>query len=80
MPLLHPPAWAVLQRRLIDEMSRSVRVYLAAYTHGAGARKHELIWGDALPSRDGADDFGEECGLICREDASGHRLRFRDHH
>lgn len=59
MPLLHPPAWAVLQRQLIDEMSRSVCVYLAAYTHGAGSRIHELIWGDALPSRDGADDFYE---------------------
>ncbi len=59
LPLITPPIWAVLERQLIDVMSQSVHSFLAKYTHPAGARQHELIWRDELPSRDGADDFYE---------------------
>jgi hypothetical protein len=59
LPLLNPPTWAVLQRKLIEVMSESVSVFLRAYTHQHGPRQHELIWGDVLHGRDGADDFYE---------------------
>lgn len=59
IPLIKPPAWAVLERELIDVMSRSVHPFLDKYTHADGPRQHELIWRDALPGRDGADDFYE---------------------
>ena len=59
LPLLDPPAWAVLERRLIDAMNASVKTYLERYTHADGPRQHELIWRDSIGSRDGADDFYE---------------------
>ena len=58
-PSLNPPLWAVLERKLIDELSASVHPYLERFTHASGERQHELIWGDVLNSRDGADDFYE---------------------
>ncbi len=50
------PTWAVLQRRLFDELHQASRVYLQKYTHADGA----LIWGDTWTNgRDGVDDFYE---------------------
>lgn len=59
VPLLNPPTWAILQRTLLGVLSASVHPYLAKYTYAGGERQHELIWGDLLNSRDGADDFYE---------------------
>lgn len=59
LPLIAPPAWAVLERQLIDLMNTAARVYLKKYTHQNGPRAGELIWRDELPGRDGADDFYE---------------------
>lgn len=59
IPSLNPPAWAVLQRKLFDVLSAAAHPYLDKYTHAAGERQHELIWGGRLNSRDGADDFYE---------------------
>ncbi len=59
LPLITPPSWAVLERKLIEVMSQSVHTFLAKYTHADGPRQHELIWRDVLPGRDGADDFYE---------------------
>ena len=56
IPCSRPPAWAVLERRLMDAMSDSVFPYLQKYTR---AEDGELIWRDTLKSRDGADDFYE---------------------
>jgi hypothetical protein len=53
------PAWATMQRTLIDTMSAAVYPFLAKYTRDDGT----LIWrdfhGDSYQSRDGADDFYE---------------------
>ncbi|MFB4284298.1 hypothetical protein ACBJ59_54085 [Nonomuraea sp. MTCD27] len=46
------PAWAVLERRLIDELSRAVVPYLDKYTRSDGS----LIWRAEFPGRDGLDD------------------------
>ena len=59
LPLITPPAWAILERELLDVASQSVHTFLARYTHQDGPRQHELIWRDELPGRDGADDFYE---------------------
>lgn len=59
LPLITPPAWAILERELIDVASQAVHPFLARYTHQEGPRQHELIWRDELPGRDGADDFYE---------------------
>lgn len=59
LPLLDPPAWAVLERRLIDAMNASVKPYLERYTYAEGPNQHQLIWRDKMTSRDGADDFYE---------------------
>jgi hypothetical protein len=55
LPLLDPPAWAVLQRQLFATLDQSVYPFLQKYTHSDGT----LIWGDTLRGRDGADDFYE---------------------
>ena len=56
LPLVQPPAWAVLERQLIKTMEEAVHPFLAKYTHPDG----RLIWRDGLRhSRDGADDFYE---------------------
>jgi hypothetical protein len=52
-PFAVPPAWAVLQRQLIDLMDQSVRPYLDKYTRPDGS----LIWGDSLGGSE--DDFYE---------------------
>lgn len=59
VPSLNPPTWAILQRKLIAELSAAVHPYLDKYTHADGERQHELIWGSQINSRDGADDFYE---------------------
>ncbi len=59
VPSLHPPVWAVLQRKLIDTLSAAAHPYLDKYTHADGEHQHELNWGGQLNSRDGADDFYE---------------------
>ena len=56
MPCLTPPAWAALERRLIEVMDQSVHPFLQKYTHPDTG---ELIWRDKLFGRDGADDFYE---------------------
>lgn len=56
VPLTLPPAWAVLERKLIDVMSESIHPFLEKYAHPDG----ELIWGDTWNnSRDGGDDLYE---------------------
>ncbi len=56
VPLSAPPAWAVLQRQLIDLMDRSVYPFLEKYTHDDGT----LIWADRWRNgRDGLDDLYE---------------------
>jgi hypothetical protein len=56
IPTAAPPAWAVLERSLIDLMDRSVYPYLEKYTHPDGS----LIWADRWRnSRDGLDDLYE---------------------
>ena len=56
VPLGDPPAWAVLERTLIDVMDRSVYLFLDKYTHPDGT----LIWAEIWKnSRDGADDLYE---------------------
>lgn len=56
VPLDRIPEWAVLQRRLIDEMERAAEPFLQKYTHPDG----RLIWREGIhQSRDGADDFYE---------------------
>ena len=55
-PCWNPPAWAVLERKLIDVMNAAVYPFLEKYTHEDGT----LIWHDTwYNSRDGADDFYE---------------------
>ncbi len=36
LPLITPPSWAVLERKLIEVMSQSVHTFLAKYTHADG--------------------------------------------
>ena len=55
LPLLDPPAWAILERQLFQTLSDSVHPFLERYARPDGA----LIWGDTLHGRDGADDFYE---------------------
>ena len=56
LPLVQPPAWAVLERQLIKTMEDAVHPFLEKYTHPDG----RLIWRDGLRHyRDGADDFYE---------------------
>jgi hypothetical protein len=56
IPLAFPPAWAVLERKLIDIMNESVYPFLQKYTREDGT----IIWRDKYPNtRDGADDFYE---------------------
>lgn len=56
VPSMNVPAWAVLQRRLFDEMRAAAEIYLHKYTRDDGS----LIWRDAwINGRDGVDDFYE---------------------
>ena len=55
-PCCTPPAWAIMERHLIDLMDRAVDPFLARYVRDNG----ELIWREGgTGSRDGADDFYE---------------------
>ena len=72
LPMFAPPAWAVLERALFDQLERAARVYLHKYTHRDGPRKGELIWRDELPGRDGADDFYEAFGVVAQRGSRGH--------
>jgi len=56
-PLTAPPAWATLERQLIDAMNQAVHPFVQKYAREDG----ELIWGDRGLWRDGADDFYESC-------------------
>ena len=38
LPLITPPAWAILERELLDVASQSVHTFLARYTHQDGPR------------------------------------------
>jgi hypothetical protein len=55
IPCSTPPAWAVLERKLMEVMDQSVYPYLEKYTREDGT----LIYRDDFRSRDGADDFYE---------------------
>ena len=55
VPLVSPPTWAILERALIDIMSRSVFPFLRKYTREDGT----LIWRDEFPGIDGLDDAYE---------------------
>jgi len=56
VPSGSPPAWAFLQRRLIETMSQAVREFHAKYTRPDGS----LIWRETwYGGRDGVDDFYE---------------------
>ena len=56
VPVLKMPAWAVLERKLMEVMDQSVYPFLEKYTHADG----RLIWQEGRHhSRDGADDFYE---------------------
>ena len=51
-----PPAWAVLERKLISALEAAVDVYLAKYTRSDGT----LIYAETWPNgRDGLDDLYE---------------------
>lgn len=55
-PCPNPPEWAVLQRRLFQEMEDALDVYLNKYTRPDGS----LIYADSwLNQRDGLDDLYE---------------------
>jgi hypothetical protein len=55
VPLLEPPAWAILQRNLFDLLDRAWREFVRDFTGQDG----RLSYHDRLTSRDGADDFYE---------------------
>lgn len=56
IPCDAPPAWAVLERQLMQIMNEAMQPFLDKYTHDDGT----LIWRDEWSnSRDGADDFYE---------------------
>lgn len=47
-----PPAWAVMQRRLIAAMDEAAPVFEARYTRPDGT----FIWRQTWPGMDGSDD------------------------
>lgn len=47
-----PPAWALLQRHLLEEMFPAAEEFLQTYTRPDGT----LIWRDEWPGMDGSDD------------------------
>ncbi|MDQ0895154.1 hypothetical protein [Agromyces ramosus] len=55
VPLHTPPNWAVLQRRLFDLLDDGWRAFSELYCEPDG----QLIFDQAINSRDGADDFYE---------------------
>ncbi|MFJ6393412.1 hypothetical protein ACIQJT_38150 [Streptomyces sp. NPDC091972] len=55
VPTGPPPAWAVLQRRLFDELDAAWRLFSDRYTEPDG----RLRFSGTLVDRDGADDFYE---------------------
>ena len=74
------PAWAILERKLIDLMNEAVHPYAEKYTNPDGA----LIWADTWAgSRDGMDDFYESFHNFAQFYALGggdHLLQMADHH
>ena len=50
-----PPAWALLERHLIDSMNRAAVEFVERYTRPDGT----LIWRDEWPGMDGSDDAYE---------------------
>jgi hypothetical protein len=74
------PAWAILERKLIDLMNEAVHPYADKYTNPDGS----LIWADTWTgSRDGMDDFYEAFHDFAQFYALGggdHLLNMADHH
>jgi hypothetical protein len=74
------PAWAILERKLIDLMNQAVYPYVAKYAHPDGS----LIWADRWSgSRDGMDDFYEAFHNFAQFYSLGggdHLLRLADTH
>lgn len=55
VPMGRPPAWAVLQRRLLESFEPATRPYVDKYVAPDGS----LIWLDSFDGRDGLDDAYE---------------------
>lgn len=74
------PAWAIMERKLIDLMDEAVYPYAEKYAHPDGS----LIWADAWSgSRDGMDDFYEAFHNFAQLYMLGggdHLLEMADHH
>ncbi len=74
------PAWALLERKLIDLMNEAVYPYAEKYTNPDGS----LIWTDTWTgSRDGMDDFYEAFHNFAQFYSLGggdHLLDMADHH
>ena len=74
------PAWAILERKLIDLMNEAVHPYADKYTNPDGS----LIWADTWTgSRDGMDDFYEAFHDFAQFYALGggeHLLNMADHY
>ncbi len=54
IPVVEPPAWAVLERRLFDALNASVHPFLEKYTRPDGT----LTWRETFRGRD-TDDLYE---------------------
>ncbi len=50
-----PPEWALLERRLLDDMSAAAALFVERYTRPDGT----LFWRDEWPGMDGSDDAYE---------------------
>lgn len=55
VPVIRPPEWAVLQRRLFADIEAGWRAFEATYTESDG----RLYYTGAMRGRDGVDDFYE---------------------
>lgn len=53
-----PPAWALLERHLIDVMDQAAVAFVERYTRPDGT----LVWRDEWPGMDGSDDAYESFG------------------
>ncbi|NKB66206.1 MAG: hypothetical protein GKR89_04025 [Candidatus Latescibacteria bacterium] len=74
------PAWALLQRRLIDMMDEAVHPYVAKYANEDGSLKWADSWSG---SRDGMDDFYEAFHNFAQFYSLGggdHLLQLADYH
>src|SRR3954453_22578404 len=59
IPSITPPAWAVLERKLIEMLDQAVYPHVEKYTREDGQLMWKEAGADNWQSRDGADDFYE---------------------